>query len=108
MIEANHAYRLGDDQDMHHLAAKWEASRASVPGAAATPTLATTPQLQVERLRARLATIEAELHRLFGSRLYELYVATRHARRQGRDLLDEMARQLDASISDLRQEIAGG
>jgi hypothetical protein len=108
MIEANHAYRLGDEPSLRQLAARWQASREVTPGAAANPSPATTPQLQVERLRARLATIEAELHRLFGSRLYELFVATRHARRQGRDLLDEMARQLDASISDLRQEIAGG
>lgn len=108
MIEANHAYRLGDEHSLLQLAAKWEAGRESPPGAAANPSPATTPRLQVERLRTRLATIEAELHRLFGSRLYELFVATRHARRQGRDLLDEMARQLDASIRDLRQEIASG
>ncbi len=107
MIEANHAYRLGDEQALQHLAAKWEASRETTPGTAVSPSPATTPQLQVERLRARLAAIEAELHRLFGSRLYELFVATRHARRQGRDLLAEMAQQLDASISGLRREISG-
>lgn len=107
MIEANHAYRDGDEQGLQRLAAKWEASRDSTPDAAATPSAASTPRLQVERLRARLATIETELHRLFGSRLYELFVATRHARRQGRDLLEEMAQQLDASISGLRRELAG-
>jgi len=58
---------------------------------------------QVERLRARLAEIESELHRLFGSRLYELFIATRQAARQGRDLLGEMAAQLDASIAELHR-----
>lgn len=106
MIEANHAYRHGDEQGLHQLAAQWEAERGKLPGIDAKATPAATPQLQVQRLRARLAAIEAELHRLFGSRLYELFVAARHARRQGRDLLDEMARQLDATIASLRRELA--
>jgi len=107
MIEANHAYRDGDEQGLQYLAAKWKASRDSAPGANETASVPSTPRLQVERLRARLATIESELHRLFGSRLYELFVATRHASRQGRNLLDEMARQLEASITGLRRELAG-
>jgi hypothetical protein len=62
----------------------------------------------VDRLRTRLAEIESELHRLFGSRLYELFIAARQAARQGRDLLGEMAGQLDASIAELQRRCGAG
>lgn len=38
---------------------------------------------------------------LFGSKLYELFVAARQARRQGRDLLAEMAEKLDDTLMQL-------
>lgn len=111
MSEANRAYRHGDERALSEIAALWEegAGETSIAasGAASTASVAVpsgpTLRRQVKRLRARLAEIEGELHRIFGSRLYELFIATRQAGRQGRDLLREMAGQLDASIAQLRQ-----
>lgn len=57
-------------------------------------------------MRARLLSIEHELQTLFGSRLYELFVGARQARRQGRDLLAEMAEKLDDTIKQLGQQLA--
>ena len=50
------------------------------------------------KIRQRLAAIVSELDRLYGSRLYELFAAARVATRQGRDLLKEMAEQVDRQI----------
>jgi hypothetical protein len=52
-------------------------------------------------MRARLLAIERELQKLFGSKLYELFIAARQARRQGRDLLAEMAEKLDDTLRQL-------
>jgi hypothetical protein len=109
MSEANRAYRQGDERALSEIAALWEEgagqtfSATSAADASAAVPSGTTLRRQVTRLRARLTEIEGELHRIFGSRLYELFIAARQASRQGRDLLREMAEQLDASIAQLRR-----
>lgn len=102
MSEANRAYRNGDRASLREIAALWEEQAGSRTGAA----IPARSQLesQLARLRARLARIEGELHRVFGSPLYALFIAARQANRQGRDLLAEMVEQLEASIIDLRRE----
>ncbi|MCF8174104.1 MAG: hypothetical protein K9K30_02585 [Burkholderiaceae bacterium] len=108
MSEANRAYRHGDENALHEIAALWAEGRGAsaedgVAGATSTAVpSAPTLRHQVESLRSRLSEIERELHRIFGSRLYELYIAVRQASRQGRDLLAEMEGQLDASLEQLR------
>lgn len=124
MSEANRAYRHGDERALREVAALWTEGRNEMPCSAAANAAAAafavnsaadaaavppTPTLrhQVARLRARLTGIEGELQRLFGSSLYELFIAARQARRQGRDLLGEMAGQLDAAIVQLRRQSRG-
>ncbi len=118
MSEANRAYRCGDEAALHEVAALWQEGQEgrgssqmeSVAGGGLRRgvTHAPAPALlrQVERMRARLLEIQRELQKLFGSRLYELFIAARQARRQGRDLLTEMAEQLDDTIKRLNQQIA--
>lgn len=108
MSEANRAYRHGDEGALREVAALWEEGRGEGSDATATAVFTAAPpssvlRRQVERLRGRLGEIERELHRVFGSRLYELFIAARQARRQSRDLLGEMADQLAASITQLNQ-----
>lgn len=103
MSEANRAYRQGDLDSLREIAALWDEQPAGRRGA---DPAASQLQAQLARLRARLTGIEDELHRLFGSRLYELFIAARQARRHGRDLLDEMATRLEAEIATLRQAMA--
>lgn len=100
MSEANRAYRNGDIRALREIAALWDEQPASRRGIAAGASLL---QAQLHRLRARLGRIEGELQRLFGSQLYELFIASRQARRQHRDLLGEMAGRLQAAIMELRQ-----
>jgi hypothetical protein len=106
MSEANRAYRAGDETALHEVAALWHEGHGDESAAKTAVAPAPTLLHQVERMRDRLAQIEAELHKLFGSRLYELFIGARHARRQGRDLLAEMAEKLDQSIRQLHQQLA--
>jgi hypothetical protein len=109
MSEANRAYRAGDEAALQEVAALWQEGPegrreplAENVAVASAPTLAR----QVERMRTRLLEIERELQKLFGSRLYELFIAARQARRQGRDLLAEMAEKLDDTLKQLQQQFA--
>lgn len=100
MSEANRAYRHGDTRGLHEIAALWAEQPASRRGGG-SPGVSVL-EAQLKRLRARLVRIEGELHRLFGSQLYELFIAARQAKRQNRDLLGEMAKRLEAGIAAFR------
>jgi hypothetical protein len=109
MSEANRAYRAGDETGLQEVAALWQEGpegRREAPGKSVAVASAPTLVRQVENMRARLLEIERELQKLFGSRLYELFIAARQARRQGRDLLAEMAEKLDHTLQQLNQQLA--
>lgn len=106
MSEANRAYRAGDATALHEVAALWQEGCRDAPADKVAVSSAPTLVRQVERMRGRLLEIERELQKLFGSRLYELFIAARQARRQGRDLLAEMAEKLDGTITQLTQQLA--
>ncbi len=107
MSEANRAYRAADAEGLREVAALWEEGQATKAAVSPAPTFRHDAlALQVTRMRRRLSEIEIELHRLFGSRLYELFAAARHAVRQGRDLLQEMADSLDGQLHSLQSELA--
>jgi hypothetical protein len=113
MSEANRAYRAGDATALDEVLSLWQegrrdeasSSRGAVPPAPSSEATAALTR-QAEGIRRRIGAIAAELDRLFGSRLYELFAAARVARRQGRDLLTEMAERLDAQIAAARAALA--
>lgn len=105
MSEANRAYRAGDAAALEEVFALWLAGQhvgapAHAGAGAPAPNSAVVAALTAEiaAIKRRLASIAAELDRLYGSKLYELFAAARVAARQGRDLLAEMARRLDSQI----------
>ena len=101
MSEANRAYRAGDGETLREIASLWEEGRAAVVvGSAAVVAPKSVLLQQIARMRSRFNEIKSELHKLFGSRLYELFLAARQAGRWGRDLLQEMADKLDAQIAN--------
>lgn len=112
MSEANRAYRAGDAHGLEEIFALWLEGQT---GECRTPANAVAPaptsgsesslRAQLARVRQRLSAITAELDRLYGSKLYELFAAARVARRQGRDLLQEMADRLDSQIALARAEL---
>ena len=101
MTEANRAYRANDRQALQEIFSLWAegAQSTGVPTAAAA-------EYELAHLKRRIGEIEAELNRLFASRLYELFTAAGIARRAGRDLLQEMAERLDADILLARTQLA--
>lgn len=112
MSEANRAYRSGDRAALQEILASWQ---ESARGETITDKSGATPReqrgtltlaRQVMRLRRRVAEIEAELNQIYGSRLYELFAAAKVARRQARDLLQEMADRLDTQIADIQAALA--
>lgn len=105
MAEANRAYRAGDEVALQEVMSLWQegAWRETLAEVAVDSSGLTS---QLSRLKRRIAEIEGDLNRLFGSKLYELFTATNIARRAGRDLLREMALRLDADIAVVRTELA--
>ena len=99
MSEANRAYRSGDESALREIFSLWQEGEGRTPTARATGAAPAGLMAQVAGVRRRVAEIEAELNRLYGSRLYELFAAANMARRQGRDLLQEMADKLDLQIA---------
>jgi hypothetical protein len=103
MSEANRAYRCGDDAALRNVLARWQEGQAGQKqGAAESIPPRQELAARIEKIRQRLAEIETELHHLFTSPLYELFIAARLARRQGRELLEEMAADLSAQIAAAR------
>ncbi len=108
MSEANRAYRSGDEAALQEILSLWQEGEGRVPAARTGGVQAPAGLMaQVAAVRRRVAEIEAELNRLYGSRLYELFAAARMAKRQGRDLLQEMADKLDLQIDAAKAERDG-
>ncbi|GAB2181990.1 hypothetical protein DLREEDagrD3_22130 [Denitratisoma sp. agr-D3] len=95
MAEANRAYRSGDVATLQQVLLLWQQGQPTDSlGLADRNQL----ELQLERLKARLAEIQQELDSLYASRLYELFQAERIARKQKRNLLGELMDQIDLQI----------
>jgi curved DNA-binding protein CbpA len=109
MAEANRAYRSGDHDALKGILAAWHESvrseTCSNTNNRTTRDARSALMRRVMRLRRRIAEIEAELNQIYGSRLYELFAAAKIARRQGRDLMQEMAEKLDGQIADIKAAI---
>lgn len=103
MSEATRAYRNEDETALQEVLAMWQ--RGPADGTASATSAKNTLATQLQRMKARLAEIQGELDRLLASRLYELFVATRLAQRQGRDLLQEMATTVGLQIDAAQQRL---
>jgi hypothetical protein len=102
MSEATRAYRNEDEVALREVLTLWQEGPAEGASVASGQNALET---QLQRMKARLASIQSELDRLLASRLYELFVAARLAQRQGRDLLQEMAVTIALQIDAARQSL---
>lgn len=108
MTEANRAYRSGDEAGLREILSLWqEGSRHSRRETARNDGALSGLMAQVAGVRRRVADIGGELNRLYGSKLYELFAAANMVRRQGRDLLQEIAERLDLQIAAAEAELSG-
>ncbi len=104
MAEINQAYREGNLEALQRLA-----EAPARPEPAPPPTrearLAAL-QAEIRRLDGVIARLEAELGRLTRSHIVALMLEASLARRAGRDLLAEMAADLEAQIAEVQAELA--
>jgi hypothetical protein len=104
MVQANHAYELGDMQGLRRLLETWERSPDSVVGHGTKAELERVVR-RIAQASERLAEIERELAALEDSAMGWLRRRVRKAASEGWDLLSHMARELDRQIVEAEEEL---
>lgn len=101
MTEANRAYEEGDEARLKAILRDWESSPESVKGEGAGAELVRVIR-KIAQIEDRLTAIDAEIARLEESDLYHLKNQVDQAEEEGRDLLAEMAAQVDEQVVEAR------
>ncbi|HEV8163137.1 MAG TPA: hypothetical protein VGR74_01580 [Actinomycetota bacterium] len=104
MVQANHAYELGDVQGLRRLLETWERSPDSVVGHGTKAELERVIR-RIAQASERLAEIEREVAALEDSAMGWLRRRVRKAASEGWDLLSHMARELDRQIVEAEAEL---
>jgi hypothetical protein len=104
MAKANRAYEEGDEQQLRAVLDEWESSPDAITGDGVAPDLIRTIR-KIHQVTQRLPQIEAEIIELKSSDSYRLRNEVEAAKRQRRDLLGEMAYQLDTENTRLEGDL---
>ena len=105
MAEANQAYQDGDEERLRTILSEWECSPESIKGEGIGANLIRTIR-KIAQVQDRLRNIEKQIQILKISDLFQLRLKVITAKEQGRDLMGEMAVQLDEQISRARSHLA--
>lgn len=105
MAEANRAYEEGDEARLQAILREWASSPESVKGEGLGADLVRVIR-KIAQVEERLRTIDAEMAQLRASDLYQLRVKVDEAKGEGRNLLAEMAAQVDQRIVDAEKRLA--
>ncbi len=103
MAKANRAYQNGDAEALRGILQEYESSPASVRGTGVAADLVRILR-QLKQVRDRLARIEDEIASLGGSDIATLQAKAEDAGKKGRDLLAEMAANVQGRINSARQQ----
>lgn len=104
MAEANRAYEDGDQAKLRAILDGWVSSPESVEGEGVAAELVRTIR-KIHQVERRLADIEAETLELKSSELHALSQRVELSKTRGRDLLAEMADQLEQQIAAVRTKL---
>lgn len=104
MAEANRAYEDGDEARLRAILEEWQSSPDSVEGEGVAAELVRAIR-KIHQVRRRLAEIAAEIGTLTNSDLYGLKEKVDAAQLHGRDLLGQMAEQLNGQIKLARARL---
>jgi hypothetical protein len=104
MAEANRAYTAADETKLRAILDEWVSSPESVPGEGVAAELVRTIR-KIHQVERRLADIEAETSTLRGSEPHKLKQQVEVAKERDRDLLAEMADQLNRQIAVARTHL---
>lgn len=98
MAEANLAYENSDETQLRLILSKWENSPESIQGEGIATELIRTIR-QIAQIQERLNAIDNEIEALQQSALYLLRERVIFAQMRGRNLLGEMAAQINQQIA---------
>lgn len=104
MAEANRAYEEGDETRLEEILREWEISPESVKGDGVGAELVRVIR-KITQVKGRLSVIETEFGKLKGSEIYQLKTKVEETGNKDRDLLREMASQLDEQIAFAKQRL---
>ena len=105
MAEANAAYAAGDVDRLKAILADWENRPEAVSGDGTGAELVRVIRA-IAAVEARLATVAAEFNACATGSLWRLYEDALTAEAEGRDLLQELAEELESRIVEARRRIA--
>jgi myosin heavy subunit len=97
MKEVNRAYQQGDTDALRRIIEEYESSPESVKGTGVAADLERVIR-QIKQVRNRLAQIELEITSLINSDIAKLKAKAEQARKEGRDLLAEMAKDVKSRV----------
>ncbi len=97
MAEANRAYERGDLERLKRILEEYESCPEAVQGEGVGAELVRVIR-KITQVKRRLSEIEPEVQQLVGSDLAKLKAKEEEYGKQGRDLLQEMAQQVESQI----------
>jgi len=104
MAQANEAYEQGDEPRLRNILAGYESSPEAVKGEGPGAELVRVIR-RISQTRSRLSEIEAEMQELGRSDLYQLKSRLDEAGTSGRDLLKEMAGEIEERIAQAKRRL---
>ncbi len=104
MAEANLAYENGDEAKLRSILADWETSPETVEGEGVGAELIRVIR-KIAQIQRRLTEIETKSQQMCASDLYQLRAKANEAEIQGRDLLKEMAAQVETQVNVARDRL---
>ncbi|MHB1458096.1 MAG: molecular chaperone DnaJ [Armatimonadota bacterium] len=105
MVEANLAYEARDEDRLRQILAGWETSPESVKGEGTGAELIRIIR-KIAQIEGRLSQIEVEITETMKSDLYGLMESANKAEMIGRDLLADMADDVERQINTAKQRLA--
>jgi len=105
MVRANAAYESGDEELLRAILTEWQSSPESVKGDGAGAELVRIIR-KIARCEDRLGSIRAEMERIEVSSLFVLRRKAEQAAKEGRDVLAQMATQLESDITSAKKRKA--
>ena len=98
MAEANEAYRSGDIDKLRAILREWQCSPEAVKDKGIGGDLVRVIR-RISLAQDRFEAIDVEIRQVMETDLYQLWEAAESAREEGRDLLQEMAADLDREVA---------
>lgn len=105
MKELNRAYSMGDASAMQAILEEWQSSPEAVKGEGTAFELVRTIR-KIHQTKRAIESIKKKIDELKASSLFQLYQKSLEAEKEGRDLLQEIAEEIDAEIEEVKKEVA--